>query len=472
MKNYEVIVIGAGPGGYVAAIRAAQMKKRVLLVEKEKIGGTCMNWGCIPTKFLLHHTHVCEQLTYTAIWKGPVDEVKCHWKAVQDKKDRAVSRLIKGIEFLLKKNKVDIIRGTAHFQNQNKVMVEKEKEKQQFQAETLILATGSRPLELPFLKPDGKSIVTSREALEWENIPERLLIVGAGAIGLEMGTIFRRLGSRVLVLELLDQVLPGSDKDMAGRMLRILKKQGLDIRTQMKIESAEKESSLVKVSGVDMRKEAPFEFQADMVLSAAGRRPNSEDLLKEIPGLKSDGNGFIQVDAALQTDVPGIYAIGDLTGGKLLAHKASHEAITAVENAAGKKESINYEALPSAVFTEPEFASVGPSEEEARDRFGKIQVGSFPLQASGRALTMGGMEGTVKIIADGNGRVIAGHILSPAASELIAEVTLAVKKGLKIEELSSSIHIHPTLSESVMEAAMSVKNQAVHILNRNNSPIE
>lgn len=466
MTQYDTIIIGAGPGGYVAAIRAAQLKQKVLLVEKEKIGGTCMNWGCIPTKHLLHHTHIYEQVMRAGFMEGPVESINCNWKKVQNKKEKAVSRLIKGIEFLLKKNKVDIIRGAAHFQNQNTVVVENGKENQRFQADVIILATGSRPFELPFLKPDGRSVINSRQALELDSVPSRLLVIGAGAIGLEIGTIYRRLGSRVLILELLEHILPGSDKDITGRMHRVLRKQGLDIRTQMNITSAEVENDLVKVSGQDIKRDQPFAFEADKVLLAAGRRPNSEEILQEIPGIQSDRKGFIQVDAYLQTDVPGIYAIGDLIGGNLLAHKASHEGMAAAENACGGKKSLSYEALPAAVFTDPEFASVGPTETEARNKFGSIQVGSFPLQASGRALTMDSIEGTAKIIADKNGRVIAGHILSPGASELIAEVTLAVDNGMSLDDLAEAIHIHPTLSETVMEAAMSAQNRAIHILNQ------
>ncbi len=466
MTRYDTIIIGAGPGGYVAAIRAAQLKQKVLLVEKEKIGGTCMNWGCIPTKFLLHHTYRYEEMKNSDFLRGPVKDIKCDWKTVQNKKNKAVTRLIKGIEFLLKKNKINIIRGSAHFRNQNTVVIENGKDQQRFQGDVIILATGSRPFDLPFLKPDGRLAITSRKALELSTIPGRLLVIGAGAIGLEIGTIYRRLGSQVRILELMDQILPGSEKDIAGRMQRILKKQGLDIQTQMNITEAEKHRDGITVSGEDMKRKIPFEFKADTVLLAAGRSPNSEDILQEIPGIRADQKGFIRVDSHLQTDVPGIYAIGDLIGGSLLAHKASHEGMAAVENAAGEKQSIDYTALPAAVFTEPEFATVGPTETEAQEKYGKVQVGTFPLQASGRALTMGSQEGTVKIIADTKGRVIAGHILSAGASELIAEVTLAIKKGLSIKELADSIHIHPTLSETVMEAALNAEGRAIHILNR------
>jgi dihydrolipoamide dehydrogenase len=466
MTRYDTIIIGAGPGGYVAAIRGAQLKQKVLLVEKEKIGGTCMNWGCIPTKFLLHHTHMYEEFKNSDFLQGPVNDIMCDWKTVQKKKNKAVMRLIKGIEFLLKKNKVDIIRGTAHFRNQNTVVIKDGKDQQRFQGDVILLATGSRPFELPFLKPDGRLGITSRKALELDTIPSRLLVIGAGAIGLEIGTIYRRLGSQVRILEIMDQILPGSEKDIAGRMQRILKKQGLDIQTQMKITKADKHGDGITVSGENLKKMSPFEFKADMVLLAAGRSPNSEDIMQEIPGIQTDQKGFIRVDSDLQTDVPGIYAIGDLIGGSLLAHKASHEGMAAVENAAGKKQSIHYNALPAAVFTEPEFATVGPTETEAQEKYGKVQAGTFPLQASGRALTMDSQEGTVKIIADAKGRVIAGHILSPGASELIAEVTLAIKKGLNIKELADSIHIHPTLSETVMEAALNAEGRAIHIVNK------
>ncbi len=465
-KKWDFIIIGGGPGGYVAAIRGAQLKKKVLLIEKHKIGGTCMNYGCIPAKFLLHQTKIYKELKANRNLDGPLEEIQCNWKRVQEEKSRAVERLVKGLEFLLQKNGVKIIDGEGLIKGKNKVSVMSDEEGEQIlDAEKIIIATGSRPAELPFLKPNGKEIVTSREALEFEDIPRRMIVIGAGAIGLEMGTIYQRLGSEVSILEILPTVLPESDKETVKRLERILKAQGLHVYTQMKIESSQIIDGKVFLKGTSLESKSPFEFEAEKVLLAVGRTPNSEGLSAKDPGLSTDDGGWVCVNSQLETNIPGVYAIGDLIGGKLLAHKASHEGLVAVENAAGKHKEMSYKALPMAVYTDPEFTSVGLTEEEAKEQGMKIQTGLFTLQANGRALTLGRQEGMVKIIADEADFIIGAHVLAPNASEFISEITLAMSKGLKVQEISSSIHIHPTLSEAVMEAALKVKNEAIHILN-------
>ncbi len=465
-KKWDLIIIGGGPGGYVAAIRGAQLKKKVLLIEKHKIGGTCMNYGCIPAKFLLHQTKIYKDLKTSRNLKGPVEAIQCNWKRVQEEKSRAVERLVKGLEFLLQKNGVEIVNGMGCLLGNQQVSVRSDGENEQvLDAEKIVLATGSQPADLPFLKPNGKEIVTSREALEFENIPQRMIVVGAGAIGLEMATIYQRLGSEVSILEILPTVLPGSDRETAKRLEKILKVQGLNVYTQMKIESSQIRKGKVLVKGTSLESQSPFEFEAEKVLLAVGRNPNSEGLGAKESGLAVDDNGWVRVNPQLETNIPGVFAIGDLIGGKLLAHKASHEGVVAVENAAGENKEMRYEALPMAVYTDPEFSSVGLTEEEAAEKGMKIQTGLFSLQASGRALTMGRQEGMVKIIADESDLVIGAHVLAPNASEFISEITLAMSKGLKVQDMSSSIHIHPTLSEAVMEAALKVKNEAIHILN-------
>lgn len=465
-KKWDLIIIGGGPGGYVAAIRGAQLKKKVLLVEKHKIGGTCMNYGCIPAKYLLHQTKIYKDLKDNRNLEGPLEDIQCNWKRVQEEKSKAVHKLVKGLEFLLKNNGVEIINGTGFLKGKNQVSVVSDGEDEQIlEAEKIILATGSRPGELPFLKPNGKEVVTSQEALEFEDIPQRMVVIGAGAIGLEMGTIYQRLGSDVSILEILPTVLPGSDLETVKRLQRILEAQGLHVYTHMKIESGQVKEGKVLIKGKSLESQSPFEFEAEKVLLAVGRNPCSEVLSAKELGISVDEYGWVRVNPQLETSIPGVYAIGDLIGGKLLAHKASHEALMAVENAAGENREMRYEALPMAVYTDPEFSSVGLTEEEAKKKGMKIQTGLFSLQANGRALTLGREEGMVKIIADENDRVVGAHVLAPNASEFISEITLAMGMGLTIQDISSSIHIHPTLSEAVMEAALKVKNEAIHILN-------
>lgn len=463
--KYDLAVIGGGPGGYVAAIRAAQLKKKVVLIEKDKIGGVCMNWGCIPTKYLLHQTKIYKEFKENRNLDGPIEEIKFNWKKVQEEKGRVVERLVRGLEFLLKKNGVEIKKGKGFLKGERQVAVEVEGEEEIIEADRIILATGSRPAGLPFLVPNGKEVVTSREALEFDDPPGKMLIIGAGAIGLELGTIYHRLGSDVSILEMMPTILPGADREMVARLERILKAQGIDIHTQMRIETGQVKNGIVSVKGICEKTQSPFEFEAEKVLLAAGRGPDSEVFKGMESKFSLNKQGIIMVNSTLETSLPGVYAIGDMIGGKLLAHKATHEGIIAVENASGSSVEMNYNALPLAVYTEPEFSSVGLTEENAKEKGIKIQVGVFSLQANSRALTMGRQEGMVKVIAGEKDEIIGAHILAPNASELISEMTLAITTGLKIQDVSSSIHVHPTLSESLMEAAMKVKNEALHMLN-------
>lgn len=465
-NKYDLAIIGAGPGGYVAAIRAAQLRKRVVLIEKEKLGGTCMNCGCIPTKYLLHETEIYKELKENKnVEIGGV--LSLNWKRTQEEKKRIVQRLIKGIDFLLKKNWVEVIKGKGILEQDRKVVVYSKEEKKVLEAEKIILATGSRPAEFSFLRPNGKKVITSEEALDLEYIPKEMLIIGAGAIGLEIGSIFQRVGCKVSILEIMPTILPGSDNEIVSRLEKILKRQGLNIYTKMRIEECRHLNGKVSLKGISLDSNTPFEFQSEMVLMAAGRRPNSEFIV-ENTDIYMDKGKYVKVNQTLETSVKGVYAIGDLIGGKLLAHKASHEGIVAAENSSGItgiKREMNYKALPSAVYTYPEFSSVGITEEEARKKGMKVQVGVFSLQANGRALTMGSSEGLAKIIAGERDEIIGAHILSPNASELIAELTLAVENEMTLKDVSSCIHIHPTLSEAVMEAAMNAKKEAIHTIN-------
>jgi dihydrolipoamide dehydrogenase len=464
-EKYDIAVVGGGPGGYVAALRGAQLKKSVVLIERDKVGGTCMNWGCIPTKYLLHQTKVFTDARNNKNIDGPVDALSCNWQRMQEEKEEVVQKLVKGIEFLLKQNGVTVLKGEATVRNGKEIWIRTEETESRVDADKIVLATGSRPKELPFLPFNGEEVIDSRKALSLEAIPQKMLIVGAGAIGLELGTIFMRLGTRVIVLEILPTVLPGIDVQMARRLQRILKKQGMEIYTEMRIEDSEVERGQIILRGTCLKNNVPFAYEGEVVLCAAGRAPNTEFFAEEDKSRVLNDEGFVQVNDYLETGIPGIYAVGDLIGGKLLAHKASHEGILAVENALGAQKVLDANTIPSAVFTDPEFSYVGLTEEEAIAQGIKPQVGLFSLQASGRAMTMGKPDGAAKVVADADDRIIGAQILAPGASEFIPELSLAVKEGLSLRAIASAIHIHPTLSETVMESAMNALGEALHILN-------
>lgn len=464
-EKYDIAVVGGGPGGYVAALRGAQLKKSVVLIEKERIGGTCMNWGCIPTKYLLQQTKIYKDARENANIDGPLDVLSCNWQRLQEEKKEIVKRLVKGIEFLLKQNGVTVLKGEASLKKKKEIWIHTGVSDNQVKADKIVLATGSRPKELPFLPFNGTEVIDSKQALSLEMLPKKMLIIGAGAIGLELGTIFQRLGTEVVVLEIMPTILPGNDVQMARRLQGILKKQGMEIYTEMKIEDSDVRKGHVMLRGTCLKNKIPFTYEGEMVLCATGRAPQTEFFVGAEDSVATDDAGFVRVNNFLETGVPGVYAIGDLIGGKLLAHKASHEGIMAVENALGAQKVLDANALPSAVFTDPEFSCVGLTEEQAREQGIKPQVGTFTLQASGRAMTMGKLDGSVKVVADAKDRIIGAQILAPSASELIPELTLAVKKGLSLKDVASTIHIHPTLSEAIMESAMNAHGEAIHILN-------
>ncbi len=457
-------VIGGGPGGYVAALRGAQLEKNVVLFEKGPVGGTCINWGCVPAKYLLQQTKIFKDFKENENFDCPLDSVNCNWTRIHQQRKGIIERFVRGIELLLKKNGVHLVKAEAWLLNEHQIEVRNEKGKKAFEVERIVLATGSRPAALPFVCPDGQSVITSKDALELVKIPRDMIIMGAGAIGLEMGSIYQRLGCQITILELLPEILPGNDRDVTKRLERLLKSQGIKIITGMEVREVLKEKNKVTVKGVSLKDSQSFVFEAEKVLLAVGRVPNSEEFQK-MGGTFLDEKGFVKVNRHLETDFQGIFAIGDLIGGKLLAHKASHEGVLAAENAQGAQKEVNYDALPMAVYTDPEFSSVGPTEQEALDRGIKIQSGIFSLQANGRAMTLGKPEGVVKIIANERDEIIGAHILAPDASEILAELTLCIAKRLKLQDLSSTFHIHPTLSEAVMEAALKAKGLALHMLN-------
>ncbi len=465
--DYDVVVIGAGPGGYVAAIRLGQLGKKTLVVEKQYVGGVCLNVGCIPTKALLHAAHLRVQGEHARKQMGLLlEDQGVDLPKLRRWKDGIVRRLVKGVQTLWKANGVEWIQGTARLQDPHTVeILDAEGQRRRVTAEHLILATGSRPVELRGFEFDGERVWSSNEAVALPGVPERLLVLGAGAIGLEFAYVYRHLGSRVTVLELMPQVLPGTDAEMARELARALKRQGIEIFTETRATRLEKGSDGVRVQA-EVQGELQT-FEAEVLLVAVGRRPNTEGLGLEAVGLQPNERGFLPVNRRMQTRVPHIYAIGDLTGPPLLAHKASREGIVAAEAIAGLSTEYDVRAMPSVVYTEPELASVGLSEEAAREQFGEVRVGRFPFLANGRALTYGESTGFAKIIAHPETDEVLGvHILGPEASSLIGEAALALELSATAEDIGLTVHPHPTLTEVLMEAAENVHRRAIHIPNR------
>ncbi len=463
-EKRDLVIIGGGPGGYIAALKAAQLGRRVTLIEEDRLGGTCMNWGCIPTKFLLHQTDLLAAWKRSQNLAGSPAGPTLDWKRVLEEKRSVIDRLVRGVEFLLQRAKVEVVKGRGSLRSERQVLCRSHDGERIFEFDRAILAAGSRPAALPFLRPNGTEIITHIEALELETAPRSLIVVGAGAVGLEFGLIFSRLGTDVTVLEMMPAILPGMDRQMAMRLERLLKKQGLKILTGMRIEAGALEGGGVRLRGTSLKTHEPFEYAAEKVLLATGRKPNSEGLLDGSADFL-DRAGFVRVSSRLETSVPGVYAIGDLIGGKLLAHKAEHEGIVAAKNAAGGAAEMAYNALPMSVFTEPEFAAVGLTDEEAKETGIETRTGIYMLQANGRAVVLDSVDGMIKVIAGPDGRIIGAHILAPFASEMISEVTLAVRKGLSLADIGETVHVHPTISEGIMEASLKAERKAVRILN-------
>jgi dihydrolipoamide dehydrogenase len=456
--RYDVVIIGGGPGGYVAGIRAAQLGLKTALVEKWKLGGVCLNVGCIPTKALLHVAHIYHTSKNGERF-GIRGNLSLDISSLNKWKEGVVDKLVKGVEFLLKNQKVDIYLGEGIVERPGEVKVKTDRGLEVLEAKNIIIATGSRIRELKGFEADGKFIWNSDHAVSFPEIPKKLLVVGAGAVGLEFGQFYKMIGSeRVVVIDIADQVLPGMDKEMARYYQRVLKKEGLEFYLNATL----KDISGSEVIFVSEGKEYREKF--DKVLIAVGRSPNSENFANL--NLKMDERGFIKTDERMETSIKGIYAVGDVAGPPLLAHKASKEGIVAVENIAGLDSKADWRAMPSVVYTYPEFASVGLTEEKARDMGYNVKIGKFPLSASGRALTLGGIDGLAKIVVDGDTDEILGvHIIAPEASSLIGEAALAIELMATAEDIDMVVHPHPTMSEVLMEAAGNVHKRAIHIIN-------
>ena len=465
--TYDVIVIGGGPGGYVAAIRAAQLGQKVAVVEREALGGVCLNWGCIPTKSLLRNSELASILTNEAKDFGfSFENLKLDY-AVAQKRSRQVSdRLVKGIGFLFKKNGVTHVQGTATLVGPKQVKVAPSGDV--LTAKAIIIATGARPRSLPGMTVDGAKIITSREALELTSVPKRLVVVGAGAIGMEFAYVFRSYGAEVTVIEMLPHVLPLEDDDTAAEVAKSFKKQGIKALVNTRTEGVDLTADGVTVRVKDQASGAEQAIAADVVLVAIGVAPNSGDLGLEAAGVQTDKRGFIPVDEVMRTNVPGVYAIGDVTGKLLLAHVASAQGIVAAETIAGHEtrpiKDADYVFMPRCTYCKPQVASLGYTEAQAKEKGYEIKIGKFPFVANGKALGLNEKEGFVKIIADARyGEILGAHLVGPEVTELLPELALARTWELTTEEIARTVHAHPTLSEALMEAAHGVMGQAIHV---------
>jgi len=462
--KYDVVVIGAGPGGYPAAIRLAQLSKKVLVVEKGAVGGVCLNSGCIPTKTLCHAAEVRASLGFFQRIGLGVGDTGLEFAKLQQWKEGVVTKLVKGIEFLFKSNGVQLLKGTARIISPTRVQVKGEV-LQDADTDAIIVATGSTPTPLPNIEPDNERIFYAERALFFKHVPPSMLVIGAGATGLEMATIYNAFGTRVTVVEIMAQVQPGLDREIAENLAKLLKKQGIELHLSSKVASIQKSDATLSVT-IELPDGQSVQKEFEKLLLAVGRRPVTDDLLDRGIAIETDQNGFIKVNEKLQTSVPDIYAIGDVTGPPLLAHRATRQGLVAAEIIAGHDARYDPKAMPACIFTLPTVASVGMSEEQAFQAGYEIEVGRFPYSALGRAATLGERDGFVKIIAEkGSGRLLGMHVLGTGADLMIGEGLLGLELDASVESIGSSVHPHPTLLEAVMEAAENVRKKAIHIKN-------
>jgi len=463
---YDLIVIGSGPGGYVCAIRAAQLGLKVAVIEKGKtLGGTCLNIGCIPSKALLYASEIFEEAGHAMAPLGVVvNPPKLDLAAMMKHKDDTVAANVNGVAFLFKKNKIDWLKGEGRIAAAGKVIVKAEDGSETTEeAKAIVIATGSDVTRLPGVEIDEKTVVSSTGALSLPKVPKKLIVVGAGVIGLELGSVWRRLGSDVTVVEFLDRILPTNDGEMAKQFQRLLEKQGFKFLLSHKVAKVEKAASGVKATVEPASGGDALTLEADVILVAIGRRPFTQNLGLEAAGVAME-RGQVVVDDHFQTNVPGIYAIGDVIRGPMLAHKAEDEGIAAAEILAGQAGHVNYGAIPAVVYTSPEIASVGKTEEELKAEGVAYKVGKFPFTANGRARAMRHTDGFVKILADAQtDRVLGAHIMGFGAGEMIAECVVLMEFGGSAEDLARTCHAHPTMSEAVKEAAMAVDKRSIHI---------
>ncbi len=466
-QNFDVVIIGGGPGGYVAAIRAAQLGFKTACVEKRgALGGTCLNVGCIPSKALLqssHHYHMAKH-EFAQHGIAGADKLSVDLAAMMARKDKVVTGLTKGIEGLFKKNKVAYLVGAGRLAGDGKVVVTGKDGEQTVSAKHIVLATGSDVTPLPGVAIDEKRIVSSTGALALPEVPRHLVVIGAGVIGLELGSVYKRLGAEVTVVEFMDRVLPPFDGEVSKQMQRILEKQGLKFRLSTKVTGAAAAESGVTLTMEAVKGGAEERIEADYVLVAIGRRPYVEGLGLEAAGVALTPRGFVKIDDHFRTSVPGVYAIGDVVGGAMLAHKAEEEGIAVVEQLAGQAGHVNYDAIPSVVYTWPEVATVGKTEEQLKEKGVAYNAGKFPFMANSRARANDDADGFVKILADARTDEILGcSIIGPQAGDLIAEIVVGMEFKAAAEDIARSSHAHPSLAEAIKEAALAVDKRPIHI---------
>lgn len=468
MKTYDVVVIGSGPGGYVSAIRSAQLGFKTAIIEKyDTLGGTCLNVGCIPSKALLDSSHHFEDALkhFEAHGIEISGEIKINIQKMIDRKKTVVEQTCAGVKYLMDKNKIDVFHGIGSFEDTNHIKITaNDGSSEVIESKKVIIATGSKPSTLPFITIDKERIITSTEALKLSEVPNHLIIIGGGVIGLELGQVYSRLGANVSVVEFMDSILPTMDRGLGKELTKVLKKQGIKIYTSHQVKEVSREEDTVSVVATNTKGETIL-LEGDYCLVAVGRRPYTDGLNLEAAGVKKDERGRIEVNAHLQTNVPNIYAIGDVIRGAMLAHKAEEEGVMVAEYLAGQKPHIDYNLIPGVVYTWPEVASVGKSEEQLKAENISFKVGQFPMRALGRARASMDIEGFVKILADTNTDEILGvHIIGARAADMIAEAVTAMEFKASAEDIARISHAHPTFTEAIKEAALSATdNRALHV---------
>jgi len=463
-QKFDSVIIGGGPGGYVCAIRLAQLGQKTACIESRgSLGGTCLNVGCIPSKSLLNLSENYQRAKNFEKIGIEIGSLKLNLGKMMKNKEKAVTVLTKGIEFLFKKNKVTYFKGTGSITDINKISIKsKDNQNQTIEAKNIIIATGSNALSLPGIKFDEEKIISSTGALSLKSVPKKLVVVGGGYIGLEMGSVWSRLGSEVQVVEFLDHITPGMDKEISNEFQKLLKKKGINFNLKTKVESIIKNNNGVLVNTTDYQGNKK-QFDCDVVLISVGRKPNTSNLNLDKLGVEKDQKGKVKVNKNFQTNIKNIYAIGDVIDGPMLAHKAEEEGIAVAEIIAGQFGHVNYDIIPGVIYTSPEVASIGKTEEQLKNLKVDYKVGKFPFMANSRAKAIDEQEGFVKILADSKtDRVLGVHIIGPHAGEMIAEMAIAMEFGASSEDVARTCHAHPTFSEAIKEAALSVDKRQIH----------
>ena len=466
MSQFDVVIIGSGPGGYVCAIRCSQLGLKTALVEKYKtLGGTCLNVGCIPSKSLLDSSHHYEEAIHNFNDHGIEigDKIKINFKQMIKRKSSVVEQTTKGIDFLMQKNKISVFEGLGSFVDNNTVKVEG-KEKKELKTKNIVIATGSKPGNLPFIKIDKERIITSTEALSLDEIPKNLIVIGGGVIGLELGQVYKRLGSEVTVIEYADRITPIMDSSLSRELIKVMKKQGVKFYLSHQVSSVQRKGKTVEVKAKD-KKDSEVLFKGDYCLVSVGRKPFTENLNLEKVGINLNNLGQVEVNQKMQTSISNIYAIGDVVRGAMLAHKAEEEGVVVAEILSGQKPHINYNLIPNVIYTWPEVASVGKTEEELKENQISYKVGQFPMRALGRSRASMDTDGFVKILADSKTDEILGvHIIGARAADLIAEGVVAMEYRASAEDIARISHSHPTYAEAIKEAALAAtENRPLHI---------